>query len=157
MSKKQIIVLSHIYGKSYCLKINMCLCQLKGNELPYFSVTGDAYTITGRPGRRPLFCSGTISDMLPKSYDDLKKLVNCDINGRPMYTIENGCYFLENDLQAAARHFRAPAWEIELLKNIYNNHGAAGVELYLQQNKYKQWKADAIAVIKKYNLQIVRG
>lgn len=157
MKKKYFSCIGKLENNYVTVKFSACLMWLKGNSKPYFSITGDCYKRTNKPGRPALLCSGAISDTLPRCFSNLAKMANRDIDGRPAYPVENGCYYLENNTRAAADHFGAAAWEIALLKTIYKNHGKNGIELYLQQNKYKQWRAAALAVINKYNLEIVKG
>ena len=64
---KQFVVAKRSVGIK-CV-VNIQLTKFKG-QAPYFSVTGEAYRITGRQGRPPMLASGCIHDYIQRRRSD---------------------------------------------------------------------------------------
>lgn len=124
---KQFVIAKRSVGIK-CV-VNIQLTKFKG-QAPYFSVTGEAYRITGRQGRPPMLASGCIHDYIQQvtsRFDDVIALHLSDIDGTPMHAVENGLYWLgQNKYQAldteeAKRHFRCTDSEIIELLAAYKH------------------------------------
>lgn len=142
-------------GNVYIIEAHL---QKFDNQLPYFSVTHEVWHATkkGEINKRykePFSC-GACDDEVEKVFPELKDLFDFhlrDINGEPMYTLENGLYFIkENDVNAVKKHFRVDdATELMKIKTKEE------LQKYLVVNGfYDRWKKEADNLIKKYNLQI---
>lgn len=156
---KQFVVAKRSVGIK-CI-VNIQLTKFKG-QAPYFSVTGEAYRITGRQGRPPMIASGCIHDYIQQvtsRFDDVIALHLSDIDGTPMHAVENGLYWLgQNKYQAldteeAKRHFRCTDSEIIELLAAYK-HGKQVYIDYIDKHLRPRWRQEAQAVIDKYGLEV---
>lgn len=156
---KQFVVASRSKGIK-CV-VNIALRKFKG-QAPYFSVTGEAYRITGRQGRPPMLASGCIHDYIQQvtsRFDDVIALHLSDIDGTPMHAVENGLYWLGQnkyqalDTEAAKRHFRCTDSEIIELLAAYK-HGKQAYVDYIDKHLRPRWQQEAQAVIDKYGLEV---
>jgi hypothetical protein len=80
------------------LKVDAKLSHLKGNEKPYFSITGEVWAASkeGYARGRDCIIGGCIHDVILEHYPELSDIVALhlsDINGAPMYPVENGFYW----------------------------------------------------------------
>ena len=142
-------------GNVYIIEAHL---QKFDNQLPYFSVTHEVWHATkkGEINKRykEPWCCGACGEDVEKAFPELKDLFDFhlrDINGEPMYTLENGLYFIkENDVNAVKKHFRVDdATELMKIKTKEE------LQKYLVVNGfYDRWKKEADNLIKKYNLQI---
>ena len=137
--------------------VEACLHKYEGQE-PYFSVTHEIWHANkkGEIDKRykEAWCMGVCGEEVSEVFPELKDLIDFhlrDINGEPMYTLENGLYFIkENDVNAVKKHFRVDdATELMEIKTKEE------LQKYLVVNGfYDRWKKEADNLIKKYNLQI---
>lgn len=77
--------------------IEFGLCYIKGNELPYFSVTASGKPKKGGGGEFGGCCHELVLDVAP----DLAPLIDLhlsDINGAPMHADANGWYWMAGHL-----------------------------------------------------------
>ena len=135
-------------------KVKIELCQ-NGNQKPYFSITGKVNRIAQG---NPIVCRGTCHSEIMEAtnkFNDIIPLHLSDINGIPMYAVENGIYFLgltkyhAFDKAATMLHFRCK--EIEIPELLY--HAKAGdLQEFLQKKYYPRWKSQAEKCIQKYAL-----
>lgn len=141
--------------------VNIQLTKFKG-QAPYFSVTGEAYHITGRQGRPPMLASGCIHDYIQQvtsRFDDVIALHLSDIDGTPMHAVENGLYWLGQtkyqalDIEVAKRHFRCTDSEIIELLAAYK-HGKQAYIDYIDKHLRPRWQQEAQDVIDKYGLEV---
>lgn len=127
------------------------------NQLPYFSVTHETWKANkkGEIDKRykePWRC-GDCDDEVEKAFPKLKDLFDFhlrDINGEPMYTIENGMYFIkENNVDAVKEHFL-----MDNVDDIMEIKTKEELQEYLNKhNLYAKWKHQAETLIEKYNLK----
>ena len=127
------------------------------NQLPYFSVTHETWKANkkGEIDKRykePWRC-GDCDDEVEKAFPKLKDLFDFhlrDINGEPMYTIENGMYFIkENNVDAVKEHFL-----MDNVDDIMKIKTKEELQEYLNKhNLYAKWKHQAETLIEKYNLK----
>lgn len=74
--------------------VNIELTQL-GNQKPYFSITGEVYPVDKPTTERNLISCGCCHDdiqAITKEFNDIIALHLSDIDGLPMYPLENGFY-----------------------------------------------------------------
>ena len=136
-----------------CL-VNIQLTQFKG-QAPYFSITGEVYTY-GKRGRPAFVSCGCCHDSIQRithKFDDIIALHLSDMDGTPMYAVENSLYWLEHKgWQAMQSYLRATYEEaLELIKlskdkQVYTD--------YIDKHLRPRWKQEAQAVIDKYNLTV---
>ena len=141
-------------GNVYIIKAYL---QKFDNQLPYFSVTHEAWKANkkGEIDKRykePWRC-GDCGEDVKKAFPELKDLFDYhlrDINGEPMYTIENGMYFIkENNVDAVKEHFL-----VDNVDDIVKIKTKEELQEYLNKhNLYAKWKHQAETLIEKYNLK----
>lgn len=142
------------------IKVIVVLSKHKGNEFPYFSVTAEERTQSGR-----LVSCGCIHDEIekayPKQYTDLIQMHLADINGVPMYAVENGYYYLEiargdkegnYTFDTVAKHLRISKLKATQIKDFTLEEFTAFVEA-----QKPRWKQEADEIIAKYNLVVVES
>ena len=82
------------YGPKAYIQVEAGLHYLKGNSLPYFSVTGEIWE---RPNARDCVACGCLHDEVLKFWPELKPVIDLhlsDSNGQPMSAEANGWYNL---------------------------------------------------------------
>ena len=141
-------------GNVYIIEAHL---QKFDNQLPYFSVTHEVWHATkkGEINKRykePWRC-GDCGEDVKKAFPELKDLFEFhlrDINGEPMYTIENGMYFIkENNVDAVKEHFL-----VDNVDDIMKIKTKEELHDYLNKhNLYAKWKHQAETLIEKYNLK----
>lgn len=160
------------HGNQITMHINGGLSYIKGNSAPYFSITADGY----ENGRESFggCCHETILQHRP-DYADLVALHLSDIDGAPMYALENGFYHLGGthwqsaNYKVAADHFRITEDEArklvaDLFGDSYSQTGGflskgaaseakARLALWVKSQR-PRWKAEADAAIAKYSLVV---
>ena len=146
-----------------------------GNQLPYFSITAEERTSTGK-----LTASGCMHEEILAAhpeYADFVALHLSDINGIPMHAVENGWYWLvssmgglgekyfhENQTEAFdffCNHCRITAIEADTIRaqmrELYEltdtPDTAKCVWVEICESMKPRWKEEADAAIKKYNLK----
>lgn len=141
-----------------------------GKQKPYFSVTHDTWKAT-RKGERdkryanPVSCGacGRETERKFPALSDLFEFHLRDIDGCPMYEVENGAYFIKNnDVKALANHLLVSVDKAEKLIN--DCKGAKGADdegikgalaIYIHENNLHEiWKHKADNLIEKYNLKV---
>ena len=141
-------------GNVYIIEAHL---QKFDNQLPYFSVTHEVWHATkkGEINKRykePWRC-GDCGEDVESVFPELKDLFEFhlrDINGEPMYTIENGMYFIkENNVDAVREHFL-----MDNVDDIVKIKTKEELHEYLNKhNLYAKWKHQAETLIEKYNLK----
>ena len=141
-------------GNVYIIKAYL---QKFDNQLPYFSVTHEAWKANkkGEIDKRykePWRC-GDCGEDVESVFPELKDLFEFhlrDINGEPMYTIENGMHFSkENNVDAVKEHFL-----VDNVDDIMKIKTKEELHEYLNKNNlYAKWKHQAETLIEKYNLK----
>lgn len=141
-------------GNVYIIEAHL---QKFEGQLPYFSITHEAWKANkkgeiNKRHKEPFSC-GACDDEVESVFPELKDLFEFhlrDINGEPMYTIENGMYFIkENNVKAVKEHFL-----MDNVDDIVKIKTKESLKKYLKDNnKYNEWKAKAEALIKKYSLE----
>ena len=141
-----------------------------GKQEPYFSVTHEKWKAT-RKGERdkryanPVSCGACDCETEHKFpvLSDLFEFHLRDIDGCPMYEVENGAYFIKNnDVKALANHLLVSVDKAEKLINACK--GAKGADdegikgalaIYIHENNLHEiWKHKADNLIEKYNLKV---
>ena len=141
-------------GNVYIIKAYL---QKFDNQLPYFSVTHEAWKANKKAEidkryKEPWRCADCGEDV-ESVFPELKDLFEFhlrDINGEPMYTIENGMYFIkENNVDAVKEHFL-----MDNVDDIVKIKTKEELQEYLNKNNlYAKWKHQAETLIEKYNLK----
>ena len=118
-------------------------------QKPYFSCTGLMGTLSGSIHKQ-------MEEEHPGEYTDAIALHLSDIDGVPMYAVENGYYFLqvargniegEYTYETVAKHLRISV-EAAIKLQTYNKDQFTQ---FVEEQK-PRWKEEANAAIKKYNL-----
>jgi len=160
------------------LVIEYGLSWLRGNRLPYFSVTGSLYAPDRPGGLRKLQSCGCLHDDILRLAPDMADIVAlhlCDIDGAPMHALENGFFWLggthwqKPDFSIAASHFRISETEARALADSLFGASFSPTAGFLSQHEAKtakarlaawveaqrpRWKAEADAIIAKYALPV---
>lgn len=160
--------------REYKIEIDYKLSYLRGNKLPYFSVTGTVYSRKNGRGRWAWNSAGCIHDEIQKhtkDYNDLIAFHLRDLYGSPMHDLDNGLYHLGFtkwqgvNLEAVKEHFllkdldEARALKLEF-DGVFGRTGGdlekvkEAVKEYLDRQKVRYWN-EAIRLIKKYNLTVI--
>ena len=141
-------------GNVYIVEAHL---QKFDNQLPYFSVTHETWKANkkgeiDKRHKEPFSC-GACGEDVESVFPELKDLFEFhlrDINGEPMYTIENGMYFIEeNNVDAVKEHFL-----VDNVDDIVKIKTKEELQEYLNKhNLYAKWKHQAETLIEKYNLK----
>lgn len=138
-----------------------------GKQKPYFSATHDTWKAT-RKGERdkryanPVSC-GACGRETERKFPELADLFDFhlrDVDGKPMYEIANGAYFIEhNEKEALANHLMISVDEAEKLIALCKGASREGIEgelsMYIHENNlHEVWKAKADNLIQKYGLEV---
>lgn len=135
----------------YYITVTAKLSWLKGNAKSYFSLTASGKDHGSEFG-------GCCHDEILARWPDLKPLADLhlsDIDGVPMYALENGYYHLGGTkgdavkLDVAARHFRITEAEANELVGM----SKANLAVWVEAQK-PRWLAEANTVIEMFNLEI---
>ncbi len=133
-------------GVTYHITIKLAdECKNGHND---FSITANAYE-AGKPTTdRYMVGGGAMGDTLAKLFPELSifnDLHLCDVNGAPMYAIENGFYFIQNEQKHIKSHFRVNDKEAEILKTAEDRQILA----FMLKNMgiIERWKKDALKAI----------
>ena len=126
-------------------------------QLPYFSITHETWKANkkGEIDKRykePWRC-GDCGEDVKKAFPELKDLFEFhlrDINGWPMYTIENTMYYIKSGMVDAVKHQLL----IDDVGDIMKIKTKEELQEYLNNNNlYAKWKHQAETLIEKYNLK----
>ena len=126
-------------------------------QLPYFSITHETWKANkkGEIDKRykePWRCGDCGGDV-KKAFPELKDLFDYhlrDINGEPMYTIENTMYYIKSGMVDAVKHQLL----IDDVGDIMKIKTKEDLQEYLNKNNlYAKWKNQAETLIEKYNLK----
>ena len=148
-----------------------------GNQLPYFSITAEERTSTGK-----VTAFGCMHEEILAAhpeYADFVALHLSDINGVPMHAVENGWYWLVSSIPGAmqekwfseeqeqsvdffCKHCRIGFGDsltiAMLVNNVYtfteSREAAKATWVGICESMKPRWKEEADAVIKKYNLKV---
>jgi len=135
----------HLQSKNGLLTVDIELTHIKGNKKPSFSVTGNIKDDV----------SGCIHKEILKEFPDLKDVVAlhlADDDGMPMYALENGWYWMQqNKLDYCANLWRTSIQEVEQLKNTCQTKEQLNIWIESQKER---WLNEANDVIKKYKLTV---
>lgn len=139
----------------------------------YFSVTADvAQKFTGTPSRMgeymqinkqvfEIWGGGCMHDKVLEYFPEMADIVALhlsDIDGMPMYAVENGWYHITREFENGCKYLRLSKESIERLKNeVYFAENSTQTmkgrfEDFIESMK-PIWKAEADAVIEKYDLK----
>jgi hypothetical protein len=138
-----------------------------GKQKPYFSVTHETWKAT-RKGKRdkryanPVSFGACLHDTERKfpAIADLFEFHLRDVDGCPMYEVENGAYFIKNnDVKALANHLLVSVDEAEKLIALCKGADDEGIKgtlaIYIYENNLHEiWKHKADNLIEKYNLKV---
>lgn len=141
-------------GNVYIVEAHL---QKFDNQLPYFSVTHEVWKANkkGEINKRykEPWCCGACGEDVEKAFPELKDLFDFhlrDINGEPMYTIENTMYYIKNGMVDAVKHQLL----IDDVGDIVKIKTKEELQEYLNKhNFYAKWKHQAETLIEKYNLK----
>ena len=159
------------------IQISFGLSWLKGNSAPYFSITATIYEKRAN-GRLVYIAGGCCHDDILAARPDMADIVAlhlCDIDGAPMYALENGFYHLGGTKHArpnyiyAASHFRITEGEArQLVRDLFGDSfsetagflsqdaakdAKARLSVWVEAQRAR-WNQDAQNVIAKYDLEI---
>lgn len=141
-------------GSVYIIEAHL---QKFEGQLPYFSVTHEAWKANkkGEIDKRykePWRC-GDCGEDVEKAFPELKDLFDYhlrDIDGEPMYTIENTMYYIKSGMVDAVKHQLL----IDDVGDIMKIKTKEELQEYLNKhNLYAKWKHQAETLIEKYNLK----
>ena len=138
-----------------------------GKQKPYFSVTHETWRATkkGMKDKRfmnPVSC-GACGHETEKKFPALTDLFEFhlrDVSGQPMYTIENGAYYINHkEKEALANHLMISDDEAENIINACDNATYEEAQVYIKDyidknNLREVWKAKADNLIQKYGLKV---
>lgn len=135
------------------LTVEWCLRSLKGNNYPYFSITG---SYNGR--------FGSIHDVILKHFPELSDIValhGAADNGIPMYAISNGDWFLSKPdsypVEVVAHHFRVNVEQAKKICKEYSSAPDPRIQWVanIVLSMIPRWNAEAAAAIKKWHIPVV--
>lgn len=136
-----------INGLTYYIAIRLNdECKNGHND---FSITGMVYEADKPKIDRYCHGGGAMGDTLAKLFPELSifnELHLCDVNGAPMYAIENGFYFIQNEPKHIMSHFRVNEKEAEILKTAEDRQQL--IYMIEQMGLIKRWKDEANKAIK---------
>ena len=126
-------------------------------QLPYFSITHETWEANkkGEIDKRykDTWRCGDCGEDVKKAFPELKDLFDYhlrDINGEPMYTIENTMYYIKSGMVDAVKHQLL----IDDVGDIMKIKTKEELQEYLNRNNlYAKWKHQAETLIEKYNLK----
>lgn len=146
-------------GEKYHISAEGGLHYIKGNNAPYFTITGEIKRIA-RNGRRVFESGGCIHEEILKHFPQFADLVDLhlsDIDGVPTHAEANGAYWLGFsdyegfNLETASKHFRlAPEQMREEWMHIINKRDVSKLTDKLRP----VWKKQAQDCINKHKLGI---
>ena len=141
-------------GNVYIIEAHL---QKFEGQLPYFSVTHETWKANkkgeiDKRHKEPFSC-GACDDEVEKAFPELKDLFEfhlMDINGEPMYTIENTMYYIKSGMVDAVKHQLL----IDNVGDIMKIKTKEELQEYLNKhNLYAKWKHQAETLIEKYNIK----
>ena len=141
-------------GNVYIIKAHL---QKFEGQLPYFSITHETWKANkkgeiDKRHKEPFSC-GACDDEVEKAFPELKDLFDYhlrDINGEPMYTIENTMYYIKSGMVDAVKHQLL----IDDVGDIMKIKTKEELQEYLNKhNLYAKWKHQTETLIEKYNLK----
>ena len=124
-------------------------------QLPYFSVTHETWKANkkGEIDKRykePWRCGYCGEESVFPELKDLFDYHLRDINGEPMYIIENTMYYIKSGMVDAVKHQLL----IDDVGDIMKIKTKEELQEYLNKhNLYAKWKHQAETLIEKYNLK----
>ncbi len=124
----------------------------------YFSTTGYIARMNsnGNISRKVAdrICEGAIGDQVKHfthAYDDVIDLHLSNLDGEPMYAVENGWYFThEGDVKKLANHLRITEKEAKKIIDVCKNKSE--FESLVESMK-PRWKQEADKALRKYKLK----
>jgi hypothetical protein len=151
------------------------LLMIAGNDTPYFSLTFVERDEAGKELRSGAWGEEQ-RDIFP-DYDDLYRLIGCDIQGTPLHAEKNGWYWLGMTPtqffveERVCQHFRIEALEANYLRSEIMQVLATPTwwveveevapiapawEFYLDwvEKQRGRWNADAVSAIKAHDLVV---
>lgn len=140
-------------GKQYEITVNIELRYIKGNRAPYFSITGEIWkAVNGKRTGRDCIACGCLHDEIVEhfgnQYNDAINLHLSDIDGLPMYAVENGWYWYKQDHSKGLNYIRLP--ERMAGYEITDKDSFIALVEYLKP----EYKQQADNCIEKYNLAV---
>lgn len=142
--KKQIVLTSSKLQNSDYRKfiIDIRLSDECKNGHDDFAITAQGWDKNSE--RRDCDCCGCLHDDILKLMPELKIFVDLhlsDYNGAPMYTVENGYYWLHKDKKTAIKYLRITETEYNLLYEAKDKLEYSG--LLHSLGIVKRWKVEA--------------
>lgn len=92
-------------GQPYRITARPCLHYIRGTSAPYFSLTADTWRHERGAWREDR--GGCLHDLILQHWPDLAPMVALslsDIDGAPMYALENGYYWLAGCVELGAEY-----------------------------------------------------
>jgi len=114
-----------------------------------FAITATIWETDKPRNDRGMLAGGCCHADIVKAHPELQIFVNlhlCDFTGSPMFTIGNGYYFLENNIQHLKDEFRLNDDQLNAFKNCYDKQYFE--YLIESMNLPQQWQAEANEAIK---------
>lgn len=144
---KHTIEVINFEGTDLIIKIKLAdECKNGHND---FSITGSIYN-TGKRGDKNMIGGGCCHDDILKARPDLQIFVDLhlsNVNGVPMYAVENGFFFLqEGKIGTMREHLRVTEAEAEKLAKCYDK--SMFKKMLIDMDMPKRWKAEAERAIK---------
>ncbi len=157
-------------GKRYTMKVEGGLHYIRGNSKPHFSITADIR----ENGREYMggCCHPEIEERFPGQFSDLIALHLSDIDGTPMYAVENGYYWAAGAnggnqqqyhggngtsprtryecAEILAKHLRISVQDAEALAA----RGTKAAVAETVEASRVRWNAEALACIAKHGLVV---
>ena len=123
-------------------------CRNGFNE---FTVDGDVYKIHD-DGRKSWFKGGCVHDVIVEHFPELKPFVDLhlsDVNGTPMYPVENGAYYVkENRKEALKNNLRLTWAEVDYIFEHTDPEDKEHFKYLLNKLGLPQrWKKEALEAI----------
>jgi hypothetical protein len=161
--KKTKAILFPRHGKQYCLRVEY---GIEKTNWEYFSITASlGYRSKGQPNdyfendgiKYRYEAGGCLHDEILKKFPKMVDLVNlhlCTRDGLPSSAaVENGLFYLqEGGLDKVAEYFRLNETDRSRLKSWSDNDGTKDGFIAFVESMKPIWKAEADAVIAKYEL-----
>ncbi len=104
-------------GEQMSIEIN--LHKVGGNKSAYFSITGTVWEPKKPKIDRYMIHGGAIGDEIVKHFPEFEifnRLHLSGENGEPMHPIDNGYYWLQNNIETAKSYLRVSDSEMDILK-----------------------------------------
>ena len=128
------------------------LQYIEGNKCPHFSITREVWGDSQGFLRK----TGANHEEILKHFPELQDFVDLhlsDIDGTPMYAVENGWYWNSEkyDRNVIARHLRISE---DAADKLHNSAKTKEEFAEFVESQKERWLSEANAVVQKYSLDI---